>query len=134
MAKPLTEAEQADLVAFLDGELKGEAARLVETKVNLDPVWREEAAAHKRAWDMLDFLPKSEPTPVGPSRAWMWWSGGVGAAALGGWSACRAMMPVGPGERELVRDLRLIENKRVYERVDDFDFLEALAHPDLFGE
>ncbi|MBY0229789.1 MAG: hypothetical protein K2W96_10955 [Gemmataceae bacterium] len=158
MPRPLTEAEQADLVAYLDGELKGEAARAVEAKVSVDPAWRAEAAAHKQAWDMLDFLPRPEPTPSftertlsrlepirrsdpgtmpptdRPSRAWLWWSAGVVAAALGGWLACWAALPTGPGERELVRDLRLIENLRIYERIEDAGFLEELAHPDLFGD
>ena len=39
-----------------------------------------------------------------------------------------------PGEAELTRDLRVIENKRYYDLVDDLDFLRQLDHPDLFGE
>ena len=149
--EPLTEAEQADLVAFLDGELKGEAARAVEAKVNLDPRWRAEASSHRQAWDLLDYLPRAEPKPgfaektlsrLAPlrqddalPRRRLWpWACGMAAAALAGYLACRAMMPARPGERELLRDLRLIENKRAYQRIDDIDFLEHLAHPDLFGE
>ena len=116
MAKhePLTEAEQADLVAFLDGELKGEAAHAVEAKVNLDPRWRAEAASHRQAWELLDYLPKPEPTPsftektlskLAPLRQsaalapagqapqrWLWpaaWACGLVAAALGGYLGCR---------------------------------------------
>ena len=39
-------------------------------------------------------------------------------------------------DRQLVRDLRLMENLRLYEQVDDIHFLRQLADPgdpDLFG-
>ena len=56
------------------------------------------------------------------------------AAAAGGYASFRAMTPREPGEKELTRDLRLIENKRIYDRVEDFDFVEKLDNPDLFGD
>src|SRR5207302_520567 len=37
-------------------------------------------------------------------------------------------------EQELVQDLRLIENKRLYDLVDDIDFLRDLDNPDLFAD
>jgi hypothetical protein len=37
-------------------------------------------------------------------------------------------------DRDLARDLRVIENKRFYDHVDDLDFLKSLDQPDLFGE
>ena len=37
-------------------------------------------------------------------------------------------------DKELVRDLRLIENRHLYEHVDSVDFLIELTHPDLFGD
>ncbi|MGL4555560.1 MAG: anti-sigma factor family protein, partial [Gemmataceae bacterium] len=54
---PLTARERADLVAYLDGELSGEAAESMEAKLNLDPRMRAEAESLKKAWDLLDFLP-----------------------------------------------------------------------------
>src|SRR4051812_21353285 len=60
----LNAKEQADLVAFLDGELTGEAARALETKLSLDPAARAEAESLKRTWELLDFLPRSEPSPA----------------------------------------------------------------------
>jgi hypothetical protein len=60
---PLNEQDQADLVAYLDGELAGDAARKMETRLSHDPTVRAEADALKRTWDMLDFLPKPEPSP-----------------------------------------------------------------------
>ena len=166
MKKPLhlTDDERAELVAFLDGELADDAARAVEARINVDPGYRAEADSLKRAWEMLDFLPKSEPMPsftertlskLSPTsavrdrrlpalpgeRPWWFWP-----AVAGGWSVAFSLIlgltyrgygwavPREPGEADLVRDLRLIENKKAYENVEDFEFLRQLDHPDLFGD
>jgi anti-sigma factor RsiW len=154
---PLTEQEKADLVAYLDGELTGAAARALEARLNLDPAARAEAEVLRRTWDLLDYLPCPEPSPsftsrtlsrLGkiPSRAvrkpvrWKLvlagagWAAGLLLAALAGRSAYHYLAPRKPGEAELVRDLRLIENKRFYDLVGDLDFLKDLDHPDLFGD
>ena len=163
-SRPLTEEERADLVAYLDGELVGEAKRTVETRVNLDPTWRAEADALKRTWELLDYLPRPEPSadftqrtlsllePIGPSdqhrgvgarwRLARWLPLGIGWAAAGALAAAvgyRAALPPRPplqqpGEQELLRDLRVIENKHYYDMVDDIDFLKQLDNPDLFGD
>ena len=163
MKKPLdlTNEERDELVAFLDGELAGDAARAVEARINVDPAYRAEADSLKRVWEMLDFLPKSEPAPkftertlsklspvssagrtaLPAERPWWFWP-----AVAGGWAvafclvlglAYRAFgraMPREPGEADLVRDLRLIENKKALENVEDFEFLRQLDQPDLFGD
>jgi anti-sigma factor RsiW len=165
MKKPhLTEDERAELVAFLDGELAGDAARAVETRINVDPGYRAEAESLKRAWELLDFLPKAEPMPaftertlskLAPisavrnrrppalpgERGWWFWP-----AVAGGWSVALSLavglgyrgygwaVPREPSEGDLVRDLRLIENKKAYDNVEDLDFLKRLDAPDLFGD
>jgi anti-sigma factor RsiW len=160
MTKPsrFSAQERADLVAYLDGELGGEAARKLETKLNLDPDARAEAEALKRTWDLLDYLPRPEPsgsftvrtmsriTPIqGQPRAWpnprwraplfgMGWAAALVIAALSGYGGFNRFVPREPGDRELVRDLRLIENKHLYDLVEDVDFLHALDQLDLFGE
>ncbi len=65
MNKPsrLSDEDRADLVAYLDGELKGQAARTIEERLSRDETVRDEAAALKRTWDLLDFLPTPEPSP-----------------------------------------------------------------------
>src|SRR5207245_9268345 len=60
--QPLTNADRADLVAYLDGELPADAQQRVETRLSLDPRARAEADAFKRTWDLLDFSPRSEPS------------------------------------------------------------------------
>lgn len=157
---PFSEQEKADLVAFLDGELTGAAARALETRLSLDPAARAEAESLKRTWDLLDFLPKPEPSPsftnrtleklapIRPAprpaaarRTWRPWLVGAGwaaavlVAAAGGYGlvAWTGARPADP-DKDLVRDLRVIENKRYYDRVDDLEFLKQLDQPDLFGD
>jgi anti-sigma factor RsiW len=157
---PLNEQERADLVAYLDGELEGEAARAIEQKLALDPAARAEADALRRTWQLLDYLPKSEPsadftrrtlTRLGPTLTASWpaaarkrrrwqrllvgggWAAALVLAALGGFYAFNRMTPAEPGDAELVRDLNVIKNKRVFELVEDFDGVRELDTPELFG-
>ena len=159
----LTEDERAELVAFLDGELTDDAAQAVESRINVEAGFRAEAESLDRAWRMLDHLPKSEPTPkfaertmtrlaAGPAkkpkpprlpgqRGWWFWPAVAGGWVLAfflmigvGYGAYDWVVPRAPGEADLVRDLRVIENKKAYDNVEDFEFLEHLDHPDLFGE
>src|SRR5947209_337214 len=111
--RSLNDDERADLVAYLDGEMVGEAKRAIEAKISLDSTWRTEADSLRRAWDMLDFLPKAEPTPsftertlsriepirkpvrtkkTHPDRAgWRSTTGWL----LGGWAAALLLMALG---------------------------------------
>ncbi len=155
----MSEDERADLVAYLDGELSGEAAQAVEAKISLDPRMRAEAEALKRTWELLDYLPRPGPSPsftertlsrLAPARPaprssavrrWVLrvalgagWAAALLLAGWAGYAGYRALSPREPGEAELVRDLRLIENKRYYELADDVEFLKQLDHPDLFGD
>jgi hypothetical protein len=56
---PLTE----ELVAYLDGELGVEGNHAIEARIGLDPTVRAEADALKKTWDLLDYLPRPEPSP-----------------------------------------------------------------------
>lgn len=158
-ATPLNDEERADLVAYLDGEVKGEAARVIEARLVRDPGVRAEADALKQAWDLLDYLPRPEPSPnfthrtlerLAPLKAeaarptpWQrWrkhalgagWAAALVLAALAGHAAYQHYASHHPGDAELVRDLRLIENKRYYELGDSVEFLKQLDQPDLFAE
>jgi anti-sigma factor RsiW len=157
---PLSEQERADLVAYLDGELTGEAARALERKLSINEAARAEAESLRRAWDLLDFLPRPQPSanftektmsklvPVArggtasPGIETNWrlviglvgWAAALFVAVLIGHAGIKRLARAGPGEKELIRDLRVIENKRFYNLVDDLDFLRQLDQPDLFGE
>jgi anti-sigma factor RsiW len=153
--QPLNEQERADLVAYLDGELHGAAAQAIEARLSLDPEARAEAESLRRAWDMLDFLPRPEaspnftertmsrilPVPLDslrrPQRRWglpVAWAAAVIVAFLGGWAVYEWLIPHEPGERELVQDLRIIENFRLYEQADDIDFVRQLDQSELFRD
>ncbi len=155
---PLSEADREELVAYLDGELDEEQAHSVEARISLDPTLRAEAETLKRAWDMLDYLPKPEPSAsftnrtldrisiretanaLRPARKvprWVLaagWAAALVLSVLGGYlGAVRTIAPR-PGDRELVRELRLIENLRYYEAADSLEFLRELDQRDLFGD
>jgi anti-sigma factor RsiW len=154
------EQERADLVAYLDGELEGEGARAIEQKLALDPAAREEAEALKRTWELLDFLPKSEPSadfaaqtltrlgpaltlavPVTSRKARRWrralvgtgWAAALILAALGGFYGFNRIAPAEPGDPELARDLNVVKNRRVFELVEDLDGVRELDTAELFG-
>jgi anti-sigma factor RsiW len=51
------------LVSYLDGELTSEQTEEIEAALHHDPALRKEAESLKQAWDLLDFLPRPEPSP-----------------------------------------------------------------------
>src|SRR5262245_7111665 len=57
------DVDREDLIAYLDGELDEEATRAVESQMNIDPTVRSEVESLKRTWDLLDYLPRPEPSP-----------------------------------------------------------------------
>jgi hypothetical protein len=178
---PLNDKDRENLVAYLDGELDPASARALEARLNLDPQARAEAVALRKTWELLDYLPRREPsasfthrtlervsaqvikTGAARRRRWRWaavagWAAAVLLAATTGYLGVRALLPTreappgktaGDGDRpadplaempadqveyHLVHNLRLLENKRLYDNVDDLEFLRALDDPDLFGE
>src|SRR5437870_7341936 len=68
MTKPTDDERQAELVAFLDGELDEDAARDFERRIGQDPELRAQADALKKTWELLDFLPQPEPSPTFTTR------------------------------------------------------------------
>ena len=113
-----------------------------------------------QCWDLLEFLPRPEPSPSftnrtleklspvrttmtpqridGRYRPWLLpvgWAAAVVVAATGGFAGMNGYQQRRINvHQQLVRELRLLENKRFYERVDSFEFLKDLDHPDLFGD
>lgn len=60
--EPPDDERTAELVSYLDGELSPEEADEIEAELGRDKRLRGEADSLKRAWDLLDFLPRSEPS------------------------------------------------------------------------
>ncbi len=55
--------EDAELIAYLDGELDLAEARAVEARLARDSAARAKVDAYKKTFDLLDFLPRTEPSP-----------------------------------------------------------------------
>src|SRR5207302_5548100 len=125
----------------------------------LDPRARHELDSLRRAWDLLDYLPRPEPAAdfthrtlerltgqrrlphaLPEWRSWSLragWAAAVLVAALAGFQGVRlhSRDALDTGDEQLVQDLYVIENVRAFEILDDFDFLHKLANPndpDLF--
>lgn len=157
----LNDEERNNLVAYLDGELDARTSLDLETKLNLDPAARAEVDELRQAWEMLDYLPKAEPSATfthrtlerlalqtaavpqsrtSPLSRWtkIGWAAGIVVALAAGFAATRLFTstPVDSPEVEqhLVRHLRAVDRVRLLEQVDDLNFLRELDHPDLFGD
>ena len=57
-----------DLVAYLDGELDGQARQAVEVKLSQDAAARAEAQSLRKVWDLLDYLPQPVTSPTFTER------------------------------------------------------------------
>ncbi len=154
----LNDEEREELVAFLDGELTDDDAHKVEAKLNVDARTRAEADALRKTWDLLDFLPSPEPSPnftnrtlerLGPirqtqamRRRWLrvavvgavWAASLLLALAAGFGGMTLALKYSHPADNDMARDLRVLDNERLYEVGDDMDFLRELDKPDVFGD
>jgi anti-sigma factor RsiW len=108
-----------EIVAFLDGELDAPANEAVGAKISLDPTARAEADALKRAWDLLDYLPRPEPSPnftertlsqIAPARPPESPSGPAPARSGGTRAAVLPAIPVrrSPGRRALAAAVWLL--------------------------
>ena len=96
---PAGEAADADLIAYLDGELGGEDAARVEDRLALDPSARTKAEAYKKTFDLLDYLPRPEPSPDFATRTLTKLQPAASASGLGatlGYSGSGVALPVAP--------------------------------------
>jgi anti-sigma factor RsiW len=156
----LTEEDriQEELVAYLDGELDDEASERVIQRLRSDPNYRQKLNEMQAAWDMLDELPRVEPSDsftqstiemialtseadalsaeakIETKRHWsrLAIAAAVLVAALLGYYLISQRLD--RANRQLVRDLPVIENVDLYSAVDDLDFLRELEASRLFDE
>jgi anti-sigma factor RsiW len=133
-----------------DPRARAEAETLRRTWELLDYLPRAEASTtftHRTLERLAVQSSPSRPAVNLPGRGPRWlrvaaWAAAVLLAVLAGLAAANRLWPAPPGpspeaaevEAQLVRNLRVIENKRLYEHVDDLEFLRDLDHPDLFGD
>lgn len=142
--KPL---QEADLVAYLDGELTPAQEARVSDLVERDPATRRELERLKHAWGLLDHLDRplisadrTEHTLTiaaaaqarSSSRATALFAvralGLVALSACAGWFGYTlAHAPRAESSQRLERDLSIAENLDAYIAVESFEFLQALA-------
>lgn len=134
----------------LDPRTRHEVETLRNTWAMLDYLPRPEASPTftSRTLERVSTLrPAPSVTAAKSRRSLVFqiaWAAAVLLAGLLGygsvhWALRHERVRVSPVEeidvdQQLVRDLRVIENKRLYDQVDDFDFLRKLDDPDLFGD
>lgn len=146
-----------DLVAYLDGELDEATSRLVEEKATGDAATRTKIQFLRKTYDLLDYLPKPEPsadfatktvTQIQhfPSRSaeipsartanrnWIGIILAACAAIAVGLAAGFLSRPPTPTAESLTADLLpVLARLPLYAGVDDLEFLRKLDRPDLFG-
>jgi anti-sigma factor RsiW len=157
---PSTESERLDeeLVAYLDGELDGEAARRMEHRLASEEAVRRRLQQLAQSWDLLDQLPRttvddaftrstvevvalaaeeelSQKTATEPRRRRLRWLltavAAIGACVVG--FVVVANLRPDPNER-LLRDLPVIENQEVLKEAGNIEFLKSLDKERLFPE
>jgi Predicted transmembrane transcriptional regulator (anti-sigma factor) len=146
-----------ELVAYLDGELDREAATGVERRLADDPAYRARLSQLQRTWDLLDTLQRTEADEqlvhstvamVAVHAAEEAKSQQMRAvrrrglmtlliAALVILSASTAYLAIhrrlSRPNRQLVRDLPVIEHVDEYRNIDSVDFLKQLERENLFA-
>ncbi len=147
------EAIDQEIVAYLDGELDPAAAAQVERRMAEDPRYNARLNQLDKTWDLLDTLGPAEADDsfthstvamvalkaqeevqadqqAADRRRRLKWAG-LGAVALA--TALVAYIAVdrqlNAENRELVRDLPVIERLDEYRNIQDIEFLR-----DLYGE
>jgi len=147
-----------DLVAYLDGELDAEAGRRVEQRLAADAAARATLRGLQSSWDALDELDQADVgqdftrttlemvavgatkdveesqrmAPVRRRRSWLMAGAGVVAATLTGFLAVAGLRAY--ANRQLLRDLPVLENLDAYHQVGDIQFLRMLSNERLFDD
>ena len=155
---PLDPTIQERLVAYLDGELDAEESRRVEELLVSDPRVRSALQRLDRTWELLDELDAPAvregltrttlemvavaaakdaeaaraEAPRRRRRTWLLAAASLTAAVLAGFLAVLALRP--DANRQLLRDLPLLENLDQYREIDSLEFLRLLARAKLFPD
>lgn len=152
------ESLQEELTAYLDGELASEQRRRVEDRLAREPEYRAELQRMQRAWDLLEKLPRAtvddsfarttiEMVAVAAAEEARTQALAIPRQrrlrALVGTAAIAAATLLGFGvgvrawpnkNRQLLRDLPVIENFERYRHVESMEFLQMLKDARLFDE
>jgi len=147
--------EDAQLVAYLDGELDDESRAALERRLGDDAPFRQRLQQLQQVWDVLDVLPRATADesftrttlelavvrdagqaarPPGGGRLWagprLRRLATLAVAGLAGYLV--VAVAVQRPQRQMLRDLPVIENLDVYQYVDSVEFLRMLEREGLF--
>jgi anti-sigma factor RsiW len=158
--QPQSETSGADelLVAYLDGELAADEQVRVERRLADDPEFRARLAQLQRAWDLLDALERTEADEDfarstvemvavkaasdveahrSKSRLRQAWLYAIGGSAMTVSLVAGYLLVARWADRpnrELVRDLPVIERVDEYRNAESVDFLRELHKEGLFAQ
>ena len=158
--QPPSDTNTADelLVAYLDGELAADEQVRVERRLAVDPEFRARLAQLQRAWDLLDSLERTEAdedfarstvemvavkaaddvqAERNKSRLRQAWLYAVGGTAMAMSLIAGYLLVARVADRpnrELVRDLPVIERVDEYRNAESVEFLRELHQEGLFAQ
>ncbi len=144
-----TRIEQAEMVAYLDGELDVQQVADVEKRLSEDSEYRVRLQQLQQAWDLLDELPRSKgdeqftrstveivvvkAREEAERRTWLPRLGGlllvVGVSLAGyllSWQLANR------DNRQLIQDLPVIEKMSQYKQAESLEFLRMLVKEGVF--
>lgn len=151
------EAIDQEIVAYLDGELDPTTAAKVERRMAEDPRYNARLIKLERAWDMLDTLGTADAdesfthstmamvalkaqedvaaeTKSAQQRQTLRWIGMAAVALVAAGLAYYFVdQRLNRENRELVRDLPVIERLDEYRNIDSVEFLQRLQKEGLFA-
>lgn len=157
MTTDVTSEIDEEIVAYLDGELDPETAARVERRLADDPAYRARLGQLERTWDLLDKLQRTEADDdfVNSTVAMVAVQAEVEAHTQKlrvirrrnyAWTALASVVALAAGaafmfvhrqlnsdNRNLVRDLPVIEHVDEYRYIDSVDFLKQLERENLFA-
>lgn len=158
----ISDEDREELTAYLDGEADAETRTRMEARLNREPALRAEADALKKAWELLDHLPRTEPStkftsqtldrlsairtsstatltvPIPARRVpWVLLATAVLSLMLG-WGITNVLLKsrnqtLNLDDPLLVKELRLVDNLPYYLAVENLEFLQALDQCEQFN-
>ena len=151
-----TRIEQAEMVAYLDGELDVHQVADVEKRLSEDSEYRVRLQQLQQAWDLLDELPRSkgdeqftrstveivvvkareEVERLAAVPTWQRWLPRLGGlllvvgVSLAGYLFSWQL--VNRNNRQLIQDLPVIEKMSQYKQAESLEFLRMLVNEGVF--
>jgi len=156
-ALPDVSGVDEELVTYMDGELDAENRFRVEKQLAADAAFRTRLRLLQRTWDALDVLGRADASEAFTrttvefvavntaqdvehekqrqvrKRLWSWiaWTACGVASAAAGFAVLTYVLS--RPDRQLARDLPVIERVDEYRNADSLEFLKALDESGLFA-